>query len=451
MAHRLAPERIVVSAGQAVPSAEKAAAPEIWGGAEYTCNRVGDTYFDQMTLSGHAERLSDLQAFADLGMRALRCGVLWERHERDPSWQWSDGYLGALRATGMRPIVGLLHHGSGPMHTRLDDAEFAPKLAAYAGACAARYPWVSAYTPVNEPHTTARFSGRYGVWYPHHQDQFTYMRALLNQVKAVVLSMRAIRAVRSDAQLIQTDDLGRTWSTPVLASTCDLFNERRWLGFDLLCGRVDRAHPLFPCFTEAGIPEADVLWFRDNPCPPDIIGVNYYVTSDRFLDHRVPLYPEYCRSAEGHFIDIEAVRVRREGIQGFGAILHEAYNRYRLPVAVTEVHLGDELIEQVRWVADAWHGTLQAQAAGVPVKAFTFWSLLGAYFWNRLVTYDNGYYEPGVFALRSGRPEPTDLAELVRQCVRGEYIRHPALAEPGWWTRAVRIHQTQHEEAELVA
>ncbi len=441
MAHEGAPEPSPVAAEIEGP-------PEIWGGPEYTCNRVGDRYFDQMTLSGHAERLSDLERFAELGLHALRCGILWERHERDPSWRWADGYLEAIRATGLRPIVGLVHHGSGPAHTRLDDPEFAPKLAAYAGACAARYPWVGAYTPVNEPHTTARFSGRYGVWYPHHQQQSTYLRALLNQVKATVLSMRAIRAVRSDAQLIQTDDLGRTWSTAALTSTRDLFNERRWLGFDLLCGRVDRAHPLFTCFAEAGIPDADVLWSRDNPYPPDILGVNYYVTSDRFLDHRLQLYPEHGRSAEGHFIDIEAVRVRREGIQGFEAILHEAHNRYRLPVAVTEVHLGDELTEQIRWVADAWHGTLRAQASGVPVKAFTFWSLLGAYFWNALVTHDNGYYEPGVFALRSGRPEPTELAELVRQCVRGEPIQHPALAEPGWWTRAVRIHQAHSEEAE---
>ena len=26
-----------------------------------------------------------------------------------------------------------------------------------------RYPWIDAYTPVNEPLTTARFSGLYGI------------------------------------------------------------------------------------------------------------------------------------------------------------------------------------------------------------------------------------------------------------------------------------------------
>ena len=81
-------------------------------------------------------------------------------------------------------------------------------------AVARRYPWVEDYTPVNEPLTTARFSGLYGHWYPHGRDDRTFARALLNQCRAVVLAMRAIRAVNPAARLVQTEDLGRTYSTP---------------------------------------------------------------------------------------------------------------------------------------------------------------------------------------------------------------------------------------------
>ncbi len=430
-------------------SAQTCAPIEVWGGAEYTCNRVRDEYFDQMHLSGHARRLDDLQAFAELGIRALRCGLLWERHDLDPSWVWADERLGAVREAGLRPIVGLVHHGSGPRATSLLDPEFAPMLAAYAGQVAARYPWVQAYTPVNEPHTTARFACRYGIWYPHHLSHRSYLRAFVNQVKAVVLSMRAIRAVRSDAQLVQTDDLGRTWSTPPLQATSDLLNERRWLPYDLLHGLVDRGHPMFDYLRQGGIPPAEILWFGDNPCPPDVLGVNYYATSDRFLDHRVHLYPGDCRSAEGHFADLEAVRVRPEGIQGFESLLCDAHARYHAPVAITEVHLGDRVEEQIRWAAEAWNGANHARAAGACCTAVTFWALLGSYFWNGLVTADNGHYEPGVFNLASGAPVPTALAEIVRQCARGERLTHPALAEPGWWQQPWRIQFDA--EAELVA
>src|SRR4051812_14122023 len=77
---------------------------EIWGGAEYTCNRVGDRYFDQMDLSGHAQRLSDFEEIAVLGIRTLRTGLLWERHARDESWHWFDERLRNMQQTGLRPI-----------------------------------------------------------------------------------------------------------------------------------------------------------------------------------------------------------------------------------------------------------------------------------------------------------------------------------------------------------
>ncbi len=418
---------------------DTAAPPEVWGGAEYTCNRVHGTYFDQMDLSGHAARPDDLALFASAGVRRLRCGVLWERHERERSWRWSDTYLRAVQEAGMRPVVGLVHHGSGPPHTDLLDPEFATKLAAYAGQVAERYPWVEAYTPINEPHTTARFAGRCGLWYPHHCSRESYLRALIHQIKAVVLSMRAIRNIRPDAQLIQTDDLGRIFSTPELAATGALFSERQWLPFDLLCGLVNRSHPLFRYLLEGGLSEREIFWFEDNACPPDIIGANYYVTSDRFLDHRLSLYPEAYRSAEGPFVDLEAVRVRAEGLQGFESILREAHARYGLPVAITEVHLGDCVEEQIRWAAEAWHAARRAQQAGVRCVAVTFWALLGSYYWNALVTKANGHYEPGVFDVRSGSPQATALAEIVLQCARGETPHHPALAQAGWWRQPSRI------------
>jgi dTDP-4-dehydrorhamnose reductase len=51
--------------------------------------------------------------------------VLWERTApgtlEDADWTWPDARLAALRAIGIAPIVGLLHHGSGPRYTNLLD------------------------------------------------------------------------------------------------------------------------------------------------------------------------------------------------------------------------------------------------------------------------------------------------------------------------------------------
>ena len=96
---------------------------EIWGGIECTVNRVRDRYFDQVIRTGHDARPDDLARFADLGIRAIRYPILWERIAaarpldaglRGPTSDWRQ-----LDALGVRPIAGLLHHGSGPRHTDL--------------------------------------------------------------------------------------------------------------------------------------------------------------------------------------------------------------------------------------------------------------------------------------------------------------------------------------------
>jgi beta-glucosidase/6-phospho-beta-glucosidase/beta-galactosidase len=415
--------------------------PELWGGVEYTCNRVHNTYLDQMELSGHAQRPGDLEAIAALGIRTLRTGLLWERHEREgSSWEWPDARLNRIRELGLRPIASLVHHGSGPRHTSLLDPHFASKLATYAGQVAERYPWIDAYTPVNEPNTTARFSALYGLWYPHHTSRASFLRALLAQVKGIVLSMRAIRRVRPDARLIQTDDGGSIRGTPELRSTCELLNLRQWLTFDLLCGLVDRHHPMFAYMQTAGISEHEILWFAENPCPPDAIGLNYYVTSDRYLDHRVEHYSPARRSAEGRFVDVEAVRMHPSGIVGVAALLETAWQKYRLPLAITEIHIGCSTESQIRWFAESWRGVLEARKRGVNCVAMTAWALLGSFYWNELVTRPNGYYEPGAFTLHHGEIVPTELAEVMAQIAAGKVPIHRALRQAGWWHLPERFY-----------
>ncbi|HKP47883.1 MAG TPA: hypothetical protein VJT50_14880, partial [Pyrinomonadaceae bacterium] len=145
--------------------------PELWAGIECTVNRVGDSYWDQLERGGHALRSRDLERLAELGVRTIRYPILWERTAPvsldHPDWSWADERMQTLRDADLTPIVGLVHHGSGPAYTNILDRHFPEKLARFARAVAQRYPWVSSYTPVNEPLTTARFSCLYGHWYPH--------------------------------------------------------------------------------------------------------------------------------------------------------------------------------------------------------------------------------------------------------------------------------------------
>lgn len=117
---------------------------QMWGGVERTINRVGDSYFDQLERAGHLHRLDDIERFAALGIRAIRYPALWEQIAPgelvDADWHWLDERVRRLQAANLRPILGLVHHGSGPHHTSLLDPCFAEKLADYAFAVARRYP-----------------------------------------------------------------------------------------------------------------------------------------------------------------------------------------------------------------------------------------------------------------------------------------------------------------------
>lgn len=195
---------------------------QLWGGCEYTVNRVGDRFFDQTVRSGHQDRIADLEMFAGLGLTALRQPVLWERispHCPDEvDFGWTDARMAEMARLGLRPILGLVHHGSGPAYTSLVAEGFAAGLAGHARSVAERYPWVEDWTPVNEPLTTARFSCLYGHWYPHMLDEDACWLALLNQIDATRAAMREIRRVNPAARLIQTEDLGYCHAGPGLAA-----------------------------------------------------------------------------------------------------------------------------------------------------------------------------------------------------------------------------------------
>lgn len=415
---------------------------ELWGGMESTINRVGDRYLDQIERSGHLTRPGDLARFAALGLRKMRYALQWERFEATGSWSHFDERLAELRQLSIEPIVGLVHHGSGPPHTSLLALDFPEKLAVYARQVAERYPWVESFTPVNEPQTTARFSGLYEHWYPHHRSMASYVRALVNQVKASALCMRAIREINASAKFVHTEDGGKTWSTPELDDQRALREDRRWLGVDLLCGRVDRQHALHGFLLRHGISADELLWFARNPCPPDVLGLNYYATSDRFLDHRTHLYPAgYAGGETGAepLVDVEAVRIRTEGIAGAQTILMDAWKRYRLPVAITEAHLGGTSAEQICWLSQVWRGAQAARAQGANCVAVTVWALLGSFDWCYLVTRDEGVYEPGVFTLSDGAPRRTELAEFVECLAQGLPIEENPELDGGWWASPERL------------
>lgn len=422
-----------------IDPASSLARPALWGGVECTINRVGDHYLDQVVLSGHDMRADDLDRFATLGITALRYPLLWESFARaaDPAalWAWHDERLERLVRMGVRPIVGLIHHGSGPPHTDLLSPDFASGLAAHAGEAVRRYPWVRDWTPVNEPLTTARFAALYGHWHPHVRNERAFWSALLNQIDAIGLAMRAIRAVAPDARLIQTEDLGHSDATPERSAQATFDNARRWASWDMLTGRFVPGHVLWDHVAALGL-EPRLLAIAEQATPPDLLGLNHYLTSDRFLDHRLERHPasSHGESAAGPVADVEAVRVVDDP-PGLAGAARDCWARYGIPIALTEIHNGCTREEQMRWLWEAWTIAQTLCEEAIPIEAVTAWSLLGAQDWDSLLISPAGHYESGVFDVRSVIPRETAMAPLMRKLAAGETPDHPLLSRQGWWRR----------------
>jgi dTDP-4-dehydrorhamnose reductase len=257
--------------------------------------------------------------------------------------------------------------------------------------------------------------------------------------------MREIRAVNPQARLVQTDDLGYCHATPPLQSAADFQNQRRWMGWDLLCGKVVPGHALYDRLCNFGF-EDRLRAIAADPCPPDLIGVNHYLSSERFMDHRIELHRNRSQADRNvsryngiPLVDVDAIRNRREGVLGLPALLRQAWERYRLPIAVTECHNGATRDEQVRWFVETWRNALQLRAEGMDLRAVTAWSLLGSFDWNRMVTRVAGHYEPGVFDVRGGQPRPTLMVPVLRDLAAGREPSAPVLGVPGWWHRPSRF------------
>jgi beta-glucosidase/6-phospho-beta-glucosidase/beta-galactosidase len=421
---------------------------EVWGGIECSVVRVGDEWRDQVCETGHHRRAThDIDLMASLGLRTLRYPLLWERNiaGRVGGWRWHDRQLEALRRHGIDVVAGLIHHGSGPPGTSLLDPLFPEKLAAHAGRAASRYPWVTAWTSVNEPLTTARFACLYGHWYPHGRDTGMFLRALVNQCRAALLSMRAIRAHVPAARFVHTEDIGRIFATSPMAAQARYENERRWLSLDLLCGRLDRAHPWYAILVDHGVSPQHLDELATGEAEPDLIGVNHYVTSDRFLDHRLRLYPPHLRGGNGllAYADTEAVRVDLGAdTTGWEPRLREVWQRYQRPMAITEVHLGcEDPHESVRWLMEAWNAAHVLRAEGAQIQAITAWALLGLVDWNSMLRERRGHYESGPLDARSDPPTVTPLAVAIASLAKTGAYAHPSLDEAGWWRREERVHE----------
>jgi beta-glucosidase/6-phospho-beta-glucosidase/beta-galactosidase len=374
---------------------------------------------DQMHATGHYRRWDEDFALArDMGVSHLRYGPPLHLICEAPGtyrWEAIDEPMAALNRHGPEPIVDLCHFGLPHWLGTFQNPDVPTALAEYAGAFAARYPWVRYYTPVNEIYVCARLSALDGIWNEQLRDEAAFILAVRHMAMASALMSDAILAVRPDAVFVNGVS-GEFYQpccpVPDVVRRAELENARRFLPLDLLYG-----HEVEPVLRQSlrahGMSDGDYAWFMRRTVPRrTILGVDYYEWNEKLVDR-----DGQARSLGELF--------------GWYVIASQYFERYRRPRMHTETNRLDAR-DGPRWLWRQWHNVQLLRKSGVPLVGFTWYSLTDQVDWDIALSQPLGNVSPvGLFDLNRD-PRPVGLAfrhliEIHRD--RPGFATCPALVE----------------------
>lgn len=358
---------------------------------------------DQMEECGHyLHWRTDFALVGQLGIRYLRYGVPLHRTflgKARYDWAFADEAYGELRRLRLVPIADLCHFGVPDWIGNFQNPDFPVLFARYAADFAARYPWIRYYTPINEMYICAKFSALLGWWNEQLRSDRGFVTALKHLVKANLLAMQAILAVRPDAVFIQSESSEYFHAnSPEAVRAADLRNARRFISLDLNYGReldpVMRDYVLDNGMT----PDEYRFFLQQDLREHCIMGSDYYSSSEHRIATSGPTHPA-------------------SELLGFAMIVREYWQRYRLPLMHTETNRDEGPLgtEAVDWLHKEWAQVRGLGREGIEVLGFTWYSLTDQVDWEIELREQRGRVNPrGLFDLeRRIRP----VGEAYRQLI----------------------------------
>lgn len=329
---------------------------------------------DEYTLTGHLDRWrSDLDLAKVAGATAIRYGIPWHRSNPAPGrydWEHADRALAhATEELGLDVILDLVHYGTPEwLQGSFLDPSYPSAIADYAAEAATRYRGVvGSYTPLNEPLVTASFCGLRGIWPPYRVGDDGWAQVVVSVVDGVQQTTRAIRDVDPDARIVHVEaiQLYSTTDDSLTAKVAE-WRERAWLPTDLLIGQlsVDGADWL----EQHGISEEALARVAAGAVVPDVIGLNYYPE----------LSPRELVRVDGQVVHVTENR----GAVGLLEAATAFYERYGLPLMITETAAEGDDEHRIRWLDEVVRAVELLDRESVPVLGLTWWPLFDFVDWS---------------------------------------------------------------------
>ena len=382
----------------------------VWA-AGIECSTLPHLGIDQFAWTQHDRQWrDDFSLIRDgLGVSHLRYAIPWHLCEPQRGvydWSVADERIDHAESIGLDLMLDVMHFGT-PLWLKqaVGDPEFPEALEAFAHAIVSRYAGrIKTWCAFNEPQVSALFSGDLGFWPPHGRKWRGYMPVLSRIVQATGRAMRAIRAADPQATVLVCD-AAENYKTrdDSLAAEVRLRNLRRFVVMDLLTGRVDANHPLHGWLTGYGLSELDLEYFRTHPQTPDVLGLDYYPHCDWQLE----------RHSGG-------VRQKRaDSPAGLYAVADAHWQRYGVPLMVTETSIEGKPINREIWLDQTIDDCARLRADGVPMLGVVWWPVIDHLDWDGAMTHRVGkLHEVGLFHLRR---QPDGTLKRVKTPLADQY------------------------------
>jgi beta-glucosidase/6-phospho-beta-glucosidase/beta-galactosidase len=292
----------------------------------------------------------DYRRLLDIGIRTARDGVRWHLIEQKPyEYDFSSvlNQVRAARKTGIQIIWDLFHYGF-PEDLDLLSAEFVERFNAFTKAFVKLLVQEGEqnffFCPLNEISFYSWIAGDVAGFYPFLRGRGDDIKR--NLVRAAIAASQAIRDIRPEARLINTDPAIHITSenkTPFETEAAETHRQGQFHAMDMLCGRRE--------------PE-----LGGKPEYLDIIGLNYYTDNQ-------------WRYETGHRVFREHPEYR-----SFHSILQEYFTRYNRPILIAETGVENEV--RPDWFRFICEELKTAKNAGVPVEGVCLYPIVNHPGWD---------------------------------------------------------------------
>jgi glycosyltransferase involved in cell wall biosynthesis/beta-glucosidase/6-phospho-beta-glucosidase/beta-galactosidase len=325
-------------------------------------------------------------------VRHARYPLRWHRIEAERGrydWRSTDTVLAHLQEMGVSPIVDLVHHTSYPgwLDDGLRDRRFGPAFVDFASAVAERYPWLEAYTLLNEPFSTLHFAGHEGLWPPYDSGLAGMARLVANVLPALSEAASIWRELLPEAEHVWVDTCEHHACVPGTAeSHVEMANDRRHVILDLALGhRLDLDRPYLGPLVRAGAEAALDM----PPLQVDVLGLDYYA------------FHEWWYDASGG-------RAPSPHPLGFATVARQYWERYGIDLMLSETNLRGLPSDRVSWLRYVMEQYELAVAQGVPLRGLCWYPHVDSADWDSLLARPAGRTDPvGVVAAAGGNREAT--------------------------------------------